>query len=69
MTNIQQPEMRRSRQTPLVQDSKGPPAGRGSRASKERRRVPTGQASPYGRPERRQETGSDEPAGRPAEGD
>ncbi|MBX6750208.1 MAG: hypothetical protein IRY85_11165 [Micromonosporaceae bacterium] len=69
MTNIQQPEMRRSRQTPLVQDSKGPPAGGGSRPSKERRRMPTGQNSPYGRSDQRRKTGSDEPSGRPAEGD
>jgi hypothetical protein len=68
MTNIQQPEMRRSRRTPLVQDSKGPQAGGSPRASKERRRVPTGQASPYG-PQRPRRTGSKEPTGRPAEGD
>jgi hypothetical protein len=47
--NVQQPEMRRSEENPLVQDSKRPddtdrPAagGRGNRP------VPAGQASPYG---------------------
>jgi hypothetical protein len=68
MTNIQQPEMRRSRRTPLVQESKGPQAGGSPRPSKERRRVPAGQVSPYG-PSRLQKTGSLEPKERPAEGD
>jgi hypothetical protein len=68
MTNIQQPEMRRSRRTPLVQDSKGPRSGGSARSSKERRRVPAGQASPY-EPDRRRTQGSAEPTGRPAEGD
>lgn len=67
MPNVQQPEMRRSEQTPLVQDSAGPPAG-GNKPRKERRSVPTDQLSPYG-PEGHRGAGSDEPKGRPAEGD
>jgi len=68
MTNIQQPEMRRSRRTPLVQDSKGPPTGGSPRPRKERRRVPAGQVSPYG-PDRQRAVGSPEPKERPAEGE
>lgn len=67
MPNVQQPEMRRSKQTPLVQDSAQPQAG-GTRPRKERRSVPTEQLSPYG-PRGRQAAGSAEPKGRPAEGD
>ena len=49
MTNVQQPEMRRSEDNPTVQDSKGPGPGdkpkvRGGRA----RPVPPEQVSPYG---------------------
>lgn len=70
MTNIQQPEMRRSERTPLVQESKGRPAG-GSRPRKERRRVPAEQTSPYGPAAAGglRKADSEEPAGRPAEGD
>lgn len=67
MTNVQEPSMRRSERTPLVQDSKEPPSGR-SRGRKEGRRVPADQLSPYG-PEGQGGTNSDEPKGRPAEGD
>lgn len=67
MPNVQQPEMRRSKQTPLVQDSAEPQAG-GTRPRKERRSVPADQVSPYG-PQGRQQAGSREPKGRPAEGD
>jgi hypothetical protein len=67
MTNIQQPDMRRSRRTPLVQDSKEPTSGR-SRARKEGRSVPADQLSKYG-PQGPGGTNSDEPTGRPAEGD
>lgn len=51
MTNIQQPEMRRSGHDPLVQDhreetaQKGAPSGQGPRGA-----VPAEQVSPYGRP-------------------
>ena len=68
MPNVQQPEMRRSKQTPLVQDSAGPPAGGSSRPHKERRRVPSDQLSPHG-PQGQGDMDSDEPQGRPAEGD
>jgi hypothetical protein len=67
MTNVQQPDMRRSERTPLVQDSKEPTKG-SSRGRKEARRVPTDQLSPYG-PKGNGGTSSDEPTGRPAEGD
>jgi hypothetical protein len=67
MPNVQQPEMRRSGQTRLVQDSDGPTPG-GKRPHKERRKVPAEQLSQYG-PEGQQETSSDEPKGRPAEGE
>ncbi|MDG4766112.1 hypothetical protein O7632_18675 [Solwaraspora sp. WMMD406] len=50
MTNIQQPEMRRSGQNPLVQESKGPDgaARRPGRRGHRGRSVPAGQTSPYG---------------------
>jgi len=67
MPNVQQPEMRRSEQTSLVQESSRPPSGR-SRARKEGRRVPTEQLSPHG-PKAQGGTNSGEPKGRPAEGD
>jgi hypothetical protein len=67
MTNIQEPHMRRSGRTPLVQDSKEPRPGR-SRGRKERRNVPADELSPYG-PQAQGGTNSDEPQGRPAEGD
>lgn len=51
MTNIQQPEMRRSGHDPLVTDhreetaQKGAPSGKGPKGA-----VPPDQVSPYGRP-------------------
>ncbi|MBE1490529.1 hypothetical protein [Plantactinospora soyae] len=49
MTNVQQPEMRRNGQTPLVQDSKGPRPGDPSRVrGGDGRRIPPEQVSPYG---------------------
>lgn len=51
MPNVQQPEMRRSGETRLVQDSDGPtPEVRGSSGSgrREHRTVPPDQMSPYG---------------------
>jgi hypothetical protein len=68
MPNVQQPEMRRSGQTRLVQDSDGPPAGTASSPSREHRSVPPAQASPYG-PHTNGSDKSEEPRGRPAEGD
>jgi hypothetical protein len=50
MTNIQQPEMRRSGHDPLVQDhreetaQKGAPSGKGPKG-----KIPPDQDSPYGR--------------------
>lgn len=68
MPNVQQPEMRRSGETRLVQDSDGPqPQGRGS-ASREHRSVPPDQVSPYG-PGGDGNQSSQEPTGREAEGD
>jgi len=50
MPNVQQPEMRRSEENPLVQDSKGP--GPDNRAARTRgrtgRRIPPDQVSPHG---------------------
>lgn len=68
MPNVQQPEMRRSGQTRLVQDSDGPPADTGNSPSKEHRSVPPDQVSPYG-PQAGRSAESEEPRGRPAEGD
>jgi hypothetical protein len=51
MANVQQPEMRRSGETRLVQDSDGPtPEARGSAGGgrREHRPVPPDQVSPYG---------------------
>jgi hypothetical protein len=48
MANVQQPEMRRTEQTPLVQDSQGPQPPRRGGHSAERRTVPAEQTSPYG---------------------
>ncbi|MEH1129139.1 hypothetical protein [Micromonospora sp. CPCC 206061] len=68
MPNVQQPEMRRSGETRLVQQTDGPPPDRGSRAGKEHRPVPPDQVSPYG-PEAGKAADAEEPKGRPAEGD
>lgn len=50
MTNIQQPEMRRNENNPLVTDSKGPrPTSKGAEVKGgEARPVPPEQVSPYG---------------------
>jgi hypothetical protein len=49
VTNVQQPEMRRSEEDPLVQESKGPgPSGRPKAKGGEARPVPAEQVSPYG---------------------
>lgn len=50
MTNVQQPEMRRSEDNPLVQESKGPDAAtrRPGRRGGGNRPVPAGQVSPHG---------------------
>lgn len=68
MPNVQQPEMRRSGETRLVQDSDGPKAGTHGGPSGEHRKVPVDQQSPYGPGEGTQGS-SHEPAGREAEGD
>jgi hypothetical protein len=68
MPNVQQPEMRRSGETRLVQDSDGPPPQTTGGASKEHRSVPPDQVSPCGPAAGRQAT-SAEPTGRTAEGD
>ncbi|MBQ1027943.1 hypothetical protein [Micromonospora sp. C95] len=68
MPNVQQPEMRRSGETRLVQDSDGPIEGGSSSARREHRSVPVDQVSPYGPGRGRAET-SHEPAGREAVGD
>lgn len=51
MPNIQQPEMRRNKHNPLVQDSTGPAARghpRSPRGGGEARPIPPDQVSPYG---------------------
>jgi hypothetical protein len=49
VTNVQQPEMRRSENDPLVQESKGPGvSGRPKSKGGERHPVPAEQISPYG---------------------
>lgn len=69
MANVQQPEMRRSGETRLVQDSDGPePGGTGS-PSQEHRNVPPDQQSPYGPKRGRADDESAEPQGRAVEGD
>jgi hypothetical protein len=68
MPNVQQPEMRRSGETRLVQDSDGPQPGGTANARREHRNVPPDQQSPYG-PEKGRTGESAEPEGRPAEGD
>ncbi|WP_111313803.1 hypothetical protein [Micromonospora phaseoli] len=68
MANVQQPEMRRSGETRLVQDSDGPNPAGDSSPSREHRSVPVDQVSPYG-PGRGRATTSQEPSGREAEGD
>jgi hypothetical protein len=68
MPNVQQPEMRRSGETRLVQDSDGPPEGTGKNARAEHRSVPADQQSPYG-PSANTNGTSPEPKGRPAEGE
>jgi hypothetical protein len=68
MPNVQQPEMRRSGETRLVQDSDGPVPGTGGSGKREHRNVPPDQQSPYG-PPADTSASSVEPTGRPAEGD
>ncbi|NLU80841.1 hypothetical protein HCA58_21245 [Micromonospora sp. HNM0581] len=68
MPNVQQPEMRRSGETRLVQDSDGPIEGGSSSARREHRSVPIDQVSPYG-PDRGRASTSHEPSGREAVGD
>lgn len=68
MPNVQQPEMRRSGQTRLVQDSDGPPAGTGKNPRAEHRHVPADQRSPYGA-EAAAAQAPQEPSGREAEGE
>ena len=68
MPNVQQPEMRRSGETRLVQDSDGPQGGDQKSAGKERRTVPADQVSPYG-PAPDRTAASAEPTDRPVEGD
>lgn len=68
MANVQQPEMRRSGQTRLVQDSDGPDTHQSGSPSNEHRSVPPDQVSPYG-PGTGPEASSEEPTGRDAEGD
>jgi hypothetical protein len=69
MANVQQPEMRRSSETPLVQDSDGPgPHGTGG-SRREHRTVPPDQQSPYGPHDGQTSSESAEPRGRAVEGD
>lgn len=68
MPNVQQPEMRRSGETRLVQDSDGPTEGATSTARREHRSVPVDQVSPYG-PDRDRAATSHEPTGRETHGD
>ncbi|GAA3939792.1 hypothetical protein [Actinoplanes auranticolor] len=68
MPNVQQPEMRRSGETRLVQDSDGPQPGGTGGARQEHRNVPPDQQSPYG-PDQGRTGESGEPEGRAAEGD
>lgn len=68
MPNVQQPEMRRSGETRLVQDSDGPQPGSTGSPSREHHTVPPDQQSPYG-PEPGRTGESAEPDGRAAEGD
>lgn len=67
MPNVQQPEMRRSGQTRLVQDSDGPQNGTGRSSRAEHRNVPAEQQSPYGSAATATHT-PQEPEGRDAEG-
>jgi hypothetical protein len=69
MANVQQPEMRRSGETRLVQDSDGPQPGGTGGPSREHRTVPPDQQSPYGPDHGRADGESAEPQGRAAEGD
>jgi hypothetical protein len=68
MPNVQQPEMRRSGETRLVQDSDGPHGGSGKSPRTEHRTVPPEQQSPYG-PGGAETGTSEEPKGRAAEGE
>jgi hypothetical protein len=68
MPNVQQPEMRRSGETRLVQDSDGPHGGGGKSPRAEHRSVPAEQQSPYG-PGGTETGTSEEPKGRAAEGE
>jgi hypothetical protein len=68
MANAQQPEIRRSGQSRLVQDSDGPHPPTGGSARREHRTAPPEQRSPYGPAGGRAGT-SQEPTGRNAEGD
>ncbi|MBQ1075650.1 hypothetical protein KBX06_21155 [Micromonospora sp. C31] len=68
MPNVQQPEMRRSGETRLVQDSDGPQGGTGKSPRAEHRTVPPEQQSPYG-PGVTAGNSHQEPTGREAEGE
>ncbi|MER7461137.1 hypothetical protein [Micromonospora sp. NPDC126480] len=68
MPNVQQPEMRRSGETRLVQDSDGPRGGAGKSPRAEHRSVPPEQQSPYG-PGATATSSPQEPPGREAEGE
>ncbi|MDG4833316.1 hypothetical protein O7627_29010 [Solwaraspora sp. WMMD1047] len=69
MANVQQPEMRRSGETRLVQDSDGPDPGGPGGSRREHRNVPPDQQSPYGPNDGQTEGKSAEPRGRAVEGD
>ena len=68
MPNVQQPEMRRSGETRLVQDSDGPDGATGKSPRAEHRKVPADQRSPYG-PGATASSGPQEPRGRAAQGE
>jgi hypothetical protein len=69
MPNVQQPEMRRSGETRLVQDSDGPQGGTGKSPRAEHRNVPAEQQSPYGPDAATATDAPQEPKGRSAEGE
>jgi hypothetical protein len=68
MPNVQQPEMRRSGETRLVQDSDGPDATTGRSPRAEHHTIPADQRSPYG-PGATANNSPQEPRGRDAEGE
>ncbi|WFE25330.1 hypothetical protein O7623_18200 [Solwaraspora sp. WMMD791] len=68
MPNIQQPEMRRSGETRLVQESDGRQDKAGKSPRAEHRTVPAEQQSPYG-PGVTESRSHQEPTGREAEGE